>query len=241
MLLIANVVMAISLLATLQAAMPSAIDVPEAMAPSPYGIPSTTSNPSGSQVNQESLPLYFLTSNPGKFAEVKALLPNVKLLNYDLPEIQEIDPKQIIFAKLMEAFKYRQGQFIVEDTSLYLDALNGLPGPLIKWFELKLGNVGIVNLVRALGNDKAEAVTYIGYAKNPKDVHFFEGRLRGRIVPLRGDFGFGWDPIFMPEGQTKTLAEMGPELKNSLSMRQQALTKLRDYLASQSQGKETSQ
>lgn len=212
---------------------PPSIDAPSNVKhPSIYNIPVTPLNPDEKNVIRSTLPLYFITSNAGKFAEVRELLPNVKNLSLDLPEIQSVDPREIIYAKLQEALKYQHGRFIVEDTSLYLDALNGLPGPLIKWFELKLGNQGIVHLVRTLGNDRAEAVTFFGYADG-KDIRFFEGRLKGRIVPIRGDFGFGWDPIFQPEGHTKTLAEMSPEEKNMISMRKNALEKLKDYLYQQ--------
>lgn len=234
--LLLTIFLNLSFLCLLEAELPNIIDVPqEAKKTSPLNLPQPSTTQQRTKVNKAPLPIYFLTSNPGKYAEVKALLPNVKNLTLDLPEIQSIDPRQIIYAKLQEALKYHEGQFIVEDTSLNLEALNGLPGPLIKWFELKLGNSGIVDLVRALGNDKAEAITYFGYAEGPGKIHFFEGRLKGRIVPIRGDFGFGWDPIFEPEGQTKTLAEMDPDFKNSLSMRKEALIKLKAYIDSQTQ------
>ena len=84
--------------------------------------------------------LYFITGSKGKFAEVQLIIPNLKQLNIDLPEIQELDPKKIIEAKLQSAFEHRSGEFIVEDTSLYLDCLNGLPGPLIKWFIKTIKN-----------------------------------------------------------------------------------------------------
>ena len=78
--------------------------------------------------------LYFVTGNKTKFEEVRAMVSNVEQVDIDLPEIQEIDAREIIRFKLQEALKRAEGSFIVEDTSLYMDCLNGLPGPLVKWF-----------------------------------------------------------------------------------------------------------
>ena len=175
--------------------------------------------------------LYFITGNKNKFAEVKAILPEVKQLDIDLPEIQDIDPHKIIKAKLQAAFDHAQGEFIVEDTSLYLDCLNGLPGPLIKWFLQTIGNDGLSNLAEKLGNNKAIAKTIIGYAKNPEKVHFFEGVIKGKIVKPQGETTFGWDPIFLPDGYEKTFAQMDKEEKNKISMRRQALNKLKEFLS----------
>ena len=174
--------------------------------------------------------LYFITGNKNKFSEVKAIIPNVEQLDIDLPEIQDIDAKKIIRAKLLEALNYKQAEFIVEDTSLYLECLNGLPGPLIKWFMKTIGNDGLFNIAEKLGNNKAEAKTIIGYAKNPKEIYYFEGSVKGKIVSPRGKSGFGWDPIFQPEGFSKSFAELTPEEKNKISMRRIALSKLKEFL-----------
>lgn len=175
--------------------------------------------------------LYFLTGNKNKFEEVKAILGEVEQLDIDLPEIQEIDAKEIIKAKLQEAFNHQQGEFLVEDTSLYLDSLNGLPGPLIKWFLKTVGNEGLFNIADKLGNSKAQAKTIIGFAKNNDEIYFFEGEVKGKIVSPRGDNGFGWDKIFEPDGFLKTFAEMSLEEKNAISMRRIALNKLKEFLS----------
>lgn len=174
--------------------------------------------------------LYFITGNPSKFKEVRSILSEVKQLEIDLPEIQALDAKEVIGAKLIEALKHRKGEFIVEDTSLYLDCLNGLPGPLTKWFLKTIGNEGLYNTAKKFGNNKAEAKTLIGYAKNKKEIKFFEGIIKGEIVEPKGDYGFGWDPIFKPKGFSKTFAEMRPEEKNKLSMRRTALNNLKKFI-----------
>ncbi|MEI7741777.1 MAG: non-canonical purine NTP pyrophosphatase [bacterium] len=174
--------------------------------------------------------LYFITGNKNKFAEIKSVIPEIEQLDIDLPEIQELDPKAIIEAKLKEAFNHVKGEFIVEDTSLYLNAMNGLPGPLIKWFMKTIGNDGIANLAEKLGNNRGEAKTYIGYAKNPHEIQFFEGSVSGQIVKPRGETNFGWDPIFLADGKTQTFAEMPKAEKNEISMRRMAAEKLKEHL-----------
>lgn len=176
--------------------------------------------------------LYFITGSENKFQEIKKIIPNIKQLNLDLKEIQEIDAKKIIEEKLKEALKIKKGEFIVEDTSLYLDCLKGFPGPLIKWLLKSIGNEGIFDLTEKLGDNKAEARTIIGYAKNEKEIYFFEGSLRGEIVFPKGKKGFGWDEIFQPRGTNKTFAEMTIEEKNKFSMRKIAAEKLKEFLKS---------
>jgi inosine triphosphate pyrophosphatase len=171
--------------------------------------------------------VYFITGSRDKFTELQSILGDLEQLEIDLPEIQEIDAHEIIKVKLANARQHHEGSFIVEDTSLYLDALNGLPGPLIKWFMKTVGNEGLFRIACAFENHKAEAKTIIGYANDAEEPQYFEGSFRGTIVEPRGANGFGWDPIFKPEGSDKTFAEMIPEEKNSFSMRRIAAEKLR--------------
>jgi inosine triphosphate pyrophosphatase len=172
--------------------------------------------------------LHFLTGNRNKFIEAKAVLGELLQLELELPEIQDIDPHNIIRHKLNAARAHHQGSFIVDDTSLCLECLNGLPGPLIKWFLETIGTKGLVNLTEALGNSRAEARCMIGYYGD-NEIQFFEGIVRGRIVQSRGQ-RFGWDPIFQPDGFEKTFAEMAGEEKNAISHRRKALEQLKNFL-----------
>lgn len=174
--------------------------------------------------------LYFITGNKGKFSEVQSYLPEILQLDIELPEIQELDPHLIIQAKLKEALRHHQGELIVEDVSLALDCLNGMPGPLIKWFLKRFGNQGLYDLTVKLGNSKAIASTMIGYSNNGSDPLFFEGSMIGSIVAPQGNQGFGWDPIFQLDGYDKTFAQMW-EGKKLVSMRRIAVLKLKKYLA----------
>jgi len=174
--------------------------------------------------------IYFITGNKNKFAEIKALIPNVSQLNIDLPEIQDIDSHAIIHAKLLEAQKHHKGTFIVEDTSLSLDCLNGLPGPFIKWFLRALGSEGIYELAKKYNNHKARAMAIIGYAEESGEIHFFEGIVHGTITRPVASSGFGWDPIFIPKGYKKSFAELSTEEKNAISHRRKAVEKLKAFL-----------
>ncbi len=176
------------------------------------------------------MPLYFITGNKNKFTEVKAILGDVVQLDIDLPEIQDLDPHKIIQEKLVAALSHHTGPLIVEDISLSLDCLNGLPGPLIKWFLKAISIEGIYDIANKYHNFKATTKVIYGYAKNKKDIKFFEGELRGDIVSPRGKNGFGFDSIFRPIGQSKTQAEMNDEEKNLISTRRLALNKLGEYL-----------
>ena len=173
--------------------------------------------------------LYFITTNKNKVKEVQQLLDDVKQLDIELPEIQDVDPKNIIAEKLKEAFKHHSGPFILDDTSLCFDALNGLPGPLIRWFLEALGREGLWKLCDKMGVYGAQAKCMLAYAKSPEYIQFFEGVVRGRIVAPRGDY-FGWDPVFQPDGYEKTFAELAGEQKNSISHRRLAVEKLKEYL-----------
>ena len=79
--------------------------------------------------------LFFITGNENKLREARSIFPDIKGLNIDLIEIQSIDSRKIIEHKLNDAKKHHSGSFIVEDTSLELISMKGLPGPLIKFFE----------------------------------------------------------------------------------------------------------
>lgn len=174
-------------------------------------------------------PLYFVTGNADKFAEAKALLPQLERVSFDPPEEQSLDPEVVIAKKLEVALAHHEGPMIVEDTSLYLEGLNGFPGPLIKWMLAAVSNQGIYDLCAGIKDRRAVARTVIGY-HDGMSVRFFAGETAGIIVPPVGSDGFGWDEIFQPDGLSETFAEMGDELKAEFSMRTRAFEELRRAL-----------
>ncbi len=177
--------------------------------------------------------LSFITGNKNKFAEMRMFFTDLEQLDIDLPEIQELDPKQIIEAKLKEALKHHKGPMIVEDTSLCLDAMNGLPGTFIKWFLQTMGGEKLHAVAASFGIFGAQAKTWIGYADEVGEIRFFEGVVEGKIGPRLSEEGFGWDPFFRPNGSELSFAAMGKEEKNKISMRRLAAEKLKAYLSAQ--------
>ena len=153
--------------------------------------------------------LHFISTSKHKVEEFKkSLSPEVKFdqLELNLDEIQSLDPKEVITHKLNEARKLHSGELMVEDSSLCLDALNGFPGPLVKHFFKSIGNDGLLKIVESFNCNTVQARTMIGYFDG-KEILFFEGVAKGKLVHIRRNSDFGFDPIFVPEGQNKTFSE----------------------------------
>lgn len=173
----------------------------------------------------------FVTSNPGKAREVESILRfEVPLLRFDAPEIQSLNVEDVVRAKAEAAYAYAGQSVLVEDTGLYLDALNGLPGALVRWFLGTVGAAGIANMIPPGASRAATARSAVALCDG-ETVAVYSGETRGVIVSQpRGDGGFGWDPIFQPDGSPRTFAEMDQAEKNHYSMRRLALEQLRTRL-----------
>jgi non-canonical purine NTP pyrophosphatase (RdgB/HAM1 family) len=180
--------------------------------------------------------LVFLTSNAGKAREVSALLGRpVAARALDLPEIQSLDFAEVVVAKALAGAERLGVPVLVEDSGLALPAWKGYPGPLTKFAVGAVGEAGFARLAHAWGDPRAEAVSTLGLAwpgAAAADVVVAEGRVAGSLaVEPRGSRGFGWDVVFIPEGESRTFAEMSAEEKNSRSHRARAFAELRRLLA----------
>lgn len=182
-----------------------------------------------------SKPVVFVTGNAKKLEEVVSILGKSfprELTNrkIDLPEYQG-EADEISRAKCRAAMEVVKGPVIVEDTCLCFNAMGGLPGPYIKWFLEKLGPDGVHKMLDGWEDKTAEAVCTFAYSSgNDEDpIVLFEGRTKGRIVSPQGSRDFGWDPIFQPDGYEDTYAQLPTSIKNGISHRHKALTKLREY------------
>lgn len=176
--------------------------------------------------------LYFVTGNENKFKEASDIIPKLIQKDIDLPEIQSLDIYEITRYKLEKAFSEVGKPVVVEDQSIIFDGLKGLPGPLIKWFLKSIGNEGLVRISETFSSQFAEALVLVGYFDGDK-IKFFEGKQKGKIVTSRGENGFGWDSIFLPDGSDKTFGEMTFKEKNAISSRKVAFSKLKEFLDSQ--------
>ncbi|KAK5630714.1 hypothetical protein RRF57_006429 [Xylaria bambusicola] len=180
----------------------------------------------------------FITGNANKLSEVRAILEPtgiaVRNQALDLPEIQG-SLEDVTREKCRVAADLVGGPVLVEDTCLCFNALNGLPGPYIKWFMKSIGHEGLNNLLVAYDDKSAQAVATFGFCEGPgHEVLLFQGRTDGKIVPARGPTHFGWDAVFEYEGETSghSYAEMDKAKKNKISHRGKALDALQQWMAS---------
>jgi len=180
----------------------------------------------------------FVTGNKKKSEEVQQILSAGEDLPFDLtnqkidlPELQG-DPLEIAVEKCRIAAQKVNGPCLTEDTSLCFNALNGMPGPYIKWFLENCGHDGLNDMLAGFDDKTAYAQTVVAFTTGPdQQVQVFDGRTDGRIVRPKGSLDFGWDPIFEPlEGNGKTYAEMTKADKNAISHRGRSFAKLRSYL-----------
>ncbi len=149
---------------------------------------------------------------------------------YDLPEIQSIELKVVAKAKVKAAYMQFKRPVIVEDVGLLFHGLGRLPGPFIKWFVQEIGSSGLCKLADTLPDRTATAeIIYAAY--DGQTIQFFDGSIAGTIAKKpTGNSKFGWNPVFIPNGQTKTYAQMSDEVLRSYSHRAIAITKLKEFL-----------
>ncbi len=140
----------------------------------------------------------------------------------ELPEIQSLDYLEIVHAKADEAWRQVGRPLIVEEAGLDLAALNGFPGPLVKWMLKAVGAEGLSRTAAALGDLRATSRCFLLYKDGDEEL-IAEGRTEGTLIPHgRGTHGFGWDPVFLPDGSAHTFAELAAHEKNAVSHRGKA-------------------
>ena len=178
-------------------------------------------------------PFVLVTGNPGKLAEARRLWGRaLEAIGLDLPEIQSLDLSEVLRAKGEEAWRRIGRPLVVEETGLELDALRGFPGPLVKWMLQAIGAEGIARVGLAAGEAAVTARCMLLLVDGERRV-LAEGSTRGRLVlPPRGREGFGWDPVFLPEGEVLTYGELPPAEKDRLGHRGRAWRALAEQLAS---------
>lgn len=153
----------------------------------------------------------------------------IEHIDLDLTEIQSLDVNQIIEHKAKEAYRIVKKPVLVEDVSLTCKAMGKLPGPLVKWFLDSVGAEGICRLLDTYKDRSAIAsVTFALY--DGTTMHLFYGEMQGTIADHPKGNGFGWTPIFIPDGQTKSYGEMNNKEQNETSVRRIAVEKISEYL-----------
>ena len=188
--------------------------------------------------------LIFATNNVHKVSEIQSLLPkdiNVITLqqagiNIDIPEPYDT-LQENANTKAKTIFEITKQNCFSEDTGLEIDALNGAPGVHSARYASEDRNFNaniekVLTNLKNIENRTAQFRTVICLIWEQKE-YYFEGVCRGHIAEQNsGTAGFGYDPIFIPEGATKSFAEMTMDKKNTFSHRQKAVTQLFSFLQS---------
>ena len=173
----------------------------------------------------------FITGNEHKAKQLAQwlgiALPHQKV---ELDEIQSLDLHEVVEHKARQAYSVIKRPVLVEDVAMVFTAFDRLPGPFIKWFEKGSSLETMCRMLDSYKDRSAEAHTMYGLFDGT-ELHCFEGKMRGTIAPSpRGSSGFGFDSIFINEGQPLTRGEMDDKTYGTTSYRQEALAGLRKFL-----------
>jgi XTP/dITP diphosphohydrolase len=179
--------------------------------------------------------LILVSTNPRKAEEAERVLGMPMLrVALNLPEIQARGVEEITRHKLEIARTKGYHRLVVEDVSLGFQELGDFPGPYVRWLLESAGGEGLAVIAYALRNRAARALCCVGYWDG-NEGHLFLGEVRGEILfEPRGPRLFGWDAWFVPEGSTRTFAEMTPEEKDRVSHRGRAYRALKQHLERES-------
>ena len=179
--------------------------------------------------------LHFITGNKGKLKEVqdkmKPLKINVLQNNLGYPEIQTETLEEVTHYGVQYLETKLAEPYILEDAGLFITALNKFPGVYSKQVFYTIGLEGILTLMDKQINRSAVFQSVYALKLPNTSPLYFKGTCKGTIIEeKKGTGGFGYDPIFIPDGYAKTFAEMSTAEKNKVSHRGKALQKLITYL-----------
>lgn len=159
--------------------------------------------------------LTFVTTNVGKFEEVqqwiRKLDPSIRLKHaaIELPEYQDLDIRTVALGKAQKAWELLKEPVLIDDGGIYLERYNKFPGTLSKYIYQGIGLDGIWLLAKE--DPRAYFLSCLVYMLHPVSYHFFEGICHGTIIKPSSnieDTHLPYTYIFVPEGNTKTLAEL---------------------------------
>lgn len=187
--------------------------------------------------------LVFATGNIHKLQEVQGLfkegfaLSCLKDVNIT-EEIPETADNLVDNALQKARYVYEKCGIpcFADDTGLEVDALDGAPGVYSARYageqkDSKLNMLLLLKNMNGKTNRNARFRTIIAYIDENAQEHIFEGEIKGKIIEnMAGENGFGYDPIFVPEGYDKTFAELSSEIKNTISHRARAMEKFLSYI-----------
>jgi len=172
-----------------------------------------------------------------KYNEIRAMLTEYGLASAMLrikgTEIQSDSIREIALDSAKNAFKQSRVSLFVEDAGLFVDALNGFPGPYAAFVYKTLDNQGLLKLMEGATNRRAVFRSAIAYCDKDGAPVCFEGETEGEITTAErktdAKTAFGFDPIFKPLGSEKTFAQMKIDEKNAFSHRAIAVRKFSEW------------
>jgi len=175
----------------------------------------------------------FITSNKNKVKEFRQILePDIKVnhINIPYPELRSDNPEEIArMSAEMLANKLKK-TVVVEDSGLFIEALNGFPGTCSAYIHKRIGLEGIIKLMKGIKNRNCTYKSAVAYCEPNKKPISFLGEEKGKVAEsVKGHFGFGHDPTFIPEESNKTYGEI-KNCENIKKFRRRAVLKLREYL-----------
>ena len=176
-----------------------------------------------------------MTNNIHKFNEARRVLAQyeiaVAMLRMKTPEIQDDDLENIARTSALEASKRTRLPVIVEDAGLFIDALKGFPGPYSNYVYRTIGKEGILKLLKDCENRRARFKSVVVFCSPDLEIKCFRGIVEGKISEdIRGESGFGFDPIFEPdEFLGRTFGELSIDEKNEISHRSRALRSFAEW------------
>lgn len=180
---------------------------------------------------RQSYDVMFVSSNRHKYSESQEILASLGIrlgfFKSDLLEIQSDSVYEIAKIKALDAYAKCKRPVIIEDDALAVESLSGFPGPYSSYVFKTIGNAGLADMVKR--NRAAHFSAVIAFCDKKKKPVLFEGVTRGKISKKPKGHGWGYDPIFIPAGRTRTYAEL--EEKNTLSHRYRALAKFASWFA----------
>jgi len=179
--------------------------------------------------------MLFVTSNPGKAREADEILgSDVERVDYDCVEIQSDSLEDIAVHSARDAYDHFGEPCFVDDSGMFVEGVGGFPGPYSSYVYSTLSLDGVLRALEGFeGDDRGARFDCVVAYHDGKDVHTFEGTVRGRVArEQRGEGGFGYDPIFevTEENDGRTFAEMPPEEKNAVSHRRRAFEAFAEFL-----------
>ena len=176
-------------------------------------------------------PPVFVTGRAEKAREAERLGFRLERVDLDLAERQGLDPAEIVESKARDAYAKLARPVVVEDSGLAIKAWNGFPGALVKWLEKSAGLEAMARMLDRFPDRSATATCAVAYFDGKRVVPG-RGEVSGAIANTpRGEGGFGWDALFIPDGSDRTFAEMSGEEKDRVSHRRRAWEALARQLA----------